>query len=117
MGYLLNPRVSFPQVVPSLGEKVFFKIRRSTKFSKVQKIYASKVGKDVSSIRFLYNGAQINDNETPSSLEMEDNDTIDVMVERAYIDSLLFFFPDIQFLTYAEVGEAASHRPLSHTMS
>ncbi|KAJ7666672.1 ubiquitin-related domain-containing protein [Mycena polygramma] len=79
------------KVVPSLGEKVFFKIRRSTKFSKVQKIYASKVGKDVSSIRFLYNGAQINDNETPSSLEMEDNDTIDVMVE--------------------QVGEAASHRP------
>ncbi|KAJ7077420.1 ubiquitin-related domain-containing protein [Mycena belliarum] len=79
------------KVVSSTGEEVFFKIKRSTKLSKLQGAYASKVGKDVGSIRFLYDGSRINDDDTPSSLEMEDNDTIDVMVE--------------------QVGGAASHRP------
>ncbi|KAF8907066.1 ubiquitin-related domain-containing protein [Gymnopilus junonius] len=70
------------KVVSSTGEEVFFKIKRSTKLSKLQGAYASKVGKDVSSIRFLYDGARINDDDTPASLDMDDNDTIDVMVEQ-----------------------------------
>ncbi|KAJ7641702.1 ubiquitin-related domain-containing protein [Roridomyces roridus] len=70
------------KVVSSTGEEVFFKIKRSTKLSKLQGAYASKVGKDVGSIRFLYDGSRINDDDTPSSLDMEDNDTIDVMVEQ-----------------------------------
>ena len=70
------------KVLSSTGEEVFFKIKRSTKLSKLQGAYANKVGKDVNSIRFLYDGARINDDDTPSSLDMEDNDTIDVMVEQ-----------------------------------
>ncbi|KAF9478742.1 small ubiquitin-related modifier [Pholiota conissans] len=70
------------KVVSSSGEEVFFKIKRSTKLSKLQGAYASKVGKDVGSIRFLYDGARIQDDDTPASLDMEDNDTIDVMVEQ-----------------------------------
>ncbi|KAJ2924010.1 hypothetical protein H1R20_g13080, partial [Candolleomyces eurysporus] len=69
------------KVVSSTGEEVFFKIKRSTKLSKLQGAYASKVGKDVSSIRFLYDGERIQEEDTPASLDMEDNDTIDVMVE------------------------------------
>ncbi len=107
---------------------MFFKIKRNTKLSKLQVAYANKVGKDVSTIRyvlalvkrlpyfecswgsphwllscrFLYDGERITEEDTPSSLEMEDNgsfilsivyfvaviidtaniDTIDVMVER-----------------------------------
>ncbi|KAJ2932697.1 hypothetical protein H1R20_g4401, partial [Candolleomyces eurysporus] len=70
------------KVVSSTGEEVFFKIKRSTKLSKLQGAYASKVGKDVSSIRFLYDGERIQEEDTPASLDMEDNDTIDVMVEQ-----------------------------------
>ncbi|KAH9915587.1 ubiquitin-like protein [Epithele typhae] len=70
------------KVATQTGEEVFFKIKRNTKLSKLQAAYASKVGKDVSSIRFLYDGNRISDDDTPSSLEMEDNDTIDVMVEQ-----------------------------------
>ncbi|KAI0755565.1 ubiquitin-like protein [Fomes fomentarius] len=70
------------KVVTQTGEEVFFKIKRNTKLSKLQGAYASKVGKDVSSIRFLYDGQRINDDDTPASLEMDDNDTIDVMVEQ-----------------------------------
>ncbi|KAG6884353.1 hypothetical protein C0993_011899, partial [Termitomyces sp. T159_Od127] len=39
------------KVVSSTGEEVFFKIKRSTKLSKLQGAYANKVGKDVNSIR------------------------------------------------------------------
>ncbi|KZT30125.1 ubiquitin-like protein [Neolentinus lepideus HHB14362 ss-1] len=70
------------KVVTSAGEEVFFKIKRNTKLSKLQAAYAAKVGKDVSSIRFLYDGQRINEEDTPASLDMEDNDTIDVMVEQ-----------------------------------
>ncbi|CAK5277940.1 unnamed protein product [Mycena citricolor] len=70
------------KVVSSTGEEVFFKIKRSTKLSKLQGAYANKVGKDVGSIRFLYDGSRISDDDTPATLDMEDNDTIDVMVEQ-----------------------------------
>ncbi|GBE86053.1 Ubiquitin-like protein pmt3/smt3 [Sparassis crispa] len=70
------------KVATQTGEEVFFKIKRNTKLSKLQGAYAAKVGKDVSSIRFLYDGNRINDDDTPASLDMEDNDTIDVMVEQ-----------------------------------
>ncbi|KAA1470937.1 small ubiquitin-related modifier [Dentipellis sp. KUC8613] len=70
------------KVVSSGGEEVFFKIKRNTKLSKLQGAYANKVGKDVGSIRFLYDGSRINDDDTPASLDMDDNDTIDVMVEQ-----------------------------------
>ncbi|KIJ95618.1 hypothetical protein K443DRAFT_682881 [Laccaria amethystina LaAM-08-1] len=70
------------KVVSSTGDEVFFKIKRSTKLSKLQGAYANKVGKDVGSIRFLYDGTRINEDDTPNTLEMEDNDTIDVMVEQ-----------------------------------
>jgi len=61
------------KVVSSSGEEVFFKIKRTTKLSKLQGAYASKVGKDVNSIRFLYDGERIQDDDTPASLDMEDN--------------------------------------------
>jgi len=70
------------KVVSSAGDEVFFKIKRNTKLSKLQAAYANKVGKDVGSIRFLYDGTRISDDDTPNSLDMEDNDTIDVMVEQ-----------------------------------
>ncbi|KAH9981680.1 small ubiquitin-related modifier [Russula compacta] len=70
------------KVVSSSGDEVYFKIKRTTKLSKLQGAYANKVGKDVGSIRFLYDGTRINDDDTPSTLDMEDNDTIDVMVEQ-----------------------------------
>ena len=39
----------------------------------------------------MYDGQRIQDDDTPNSLDMEDNDTIDVMVERtsAFIRPLL----------------------------
>ncbi|KAI0260342.1 small ubiquitin-related modifier [Gloeopeniophorella convolvens] len=71
------------KIVSNTGYEIFFKITRSTKLSKVQSAYAIRFGKDVSSIRFLYDGTRINDDDTPSSLNMQDDDAIDVMAEHA----------------------------------
>ncbi|KAJ3993833.1 small ubiquitin-related modifier [Lentinula boryana] len=70
------------KVVSSSGEEVFFKIKRSTPLRKLLGAYANKVGKQEHTIRFLYDGARVAQTDTPKSLEMEDNDTIDVMVEQ-----------------------------------
>ncbi|KAG8740238.1 hypothetical protein FRC10_004578 [Ceratobasidium sp. 414] len=39
------------KVVASTGEEVYFKIKRNTKLKKLQGAYASKVGKDINTIR------------------------------------------------------------------
>ncbi|CAE6517866.1 unnamed protein product [Rhizoctonia solani] len=64
------------------AKEVYFKIKRGTKLKKLQGAYAAKVGKDVNTFRFLYDGNRINDDDTPASLDMENDDTIDVMVEQ-----------------------------------
>ncbi|KIM81291.1 hypothetical protein PILCRDRAFT_821757 [Piloderma croceum F 1598] len=70
------------KVSGSTGEEVFFKIKRSTKLVKLRSAYATKVGRDVGTIRFLYEGSKITDDDTPASLDMEDDDSIDAMVEQ-----------------------------------
>jgi hypothetical protein len=43
--------------------------------------------------RFLYDGNRITDDDTPASLGMEDNDSIDVMVEREFsFSSFIYYF-------------------------
>ncbi|KAH9172467.1 ubiquitin-like protein [Lactarius sanguifluus] len=59
--------------------EVYFKTRRTTRFSLLQSAFANFVKKDVGNLRFSYNGTRVDDHDTPGSLDMEDNDTIDVM--------------------------------------
>merc|ERR1712156_226522 len=49
---------------------------------KLKKSYAERVGVPVSSLRFLFDGRRINDDETPKSLEMEQDDVIEVYQEQ-----------------------------------
>jgi len=70
------------KVVNSDENAVFFKLKGTTKLSKVMAAYSSRNGLDKSSIRFTFDGTRINDNDTPDSLEMENEDVIDAMVEQ-----------------------------------
>ena len=50
---------------------------------KLKKSYAERVGVPVvSSLRFLFDGRRINDDETPKALEMEQDDVIEVYQEQ-----------------------------------
>ncbi|CAE6527959.1 unnamed protein product [Rhizoctonia solani] len=77
-----NSLISIRVVAPT-GEGVFI-IKRDTKLKKLREEYAAKVGKDGNTLRFLFDGRRVNDYDTPASLEMEDGDVIEAMVECEY---------------------------------
>ncbi|KAL7429903.1 hypothetical protein ACHAXM_001915, partial [Skeletonema potamos] len=65
------------------GEETFFKIKKSTKMSKVMKTYAGRKGVDVSTLRFLVDGDRVQPDDTPESLDLDDQDQIDCMLEQS----------------------------------
>ncbi len=46
------------------GNEVFFKVKRTTKLSKLKKAYAERMGKPENSVRFIFDGQRIGDNDT-----------------------------------------------------
>mmetsp|Transcript_32900 Transcript_32900/g.48673 ORF Transcript_32900/g.48673 Transcript_32900/m.48673 type:complete len:94 (+) Transcript_32900:88-369(+) len=64
------------------GEETFFKIRKTTKMSKVFDTYAQRKGVQATSLRFMVDGERIDDNQTPKTLELDDQDQIDCMLEQ-----------------------------------
>ena len=64
------------------GEETMFKIKKSTKMSKVFKAYASRKGVEESALRFLLDGERISDTDTPKMLELEDEDQIDCVLQQ-----------------------------------
>lgn len=62
------------------GNEVYFKVKRTTQFSKVMSAYCKKVGAEQESVRFLFDGTRIRPDQTPGDLDMEDEDEIDAMV-------------------------------------
>jgi len=77
-----NPEHINIKVVDGNNNEVFFKIKRTTPFNKLMNAYCSRQGKTMDTLRFLYDGNRINGNDTPEQLEMEDEDTIDVMIQQ-----------------------------------
>lgn len=77
-----------------------FRVKRTTLMSKLKKSYSERIGSQVSSLRFLFDGRRINDEDTPKSvrsspyvatntheylnlqLEMENDDVIEVYQEQ-----------------------------------
>ena len=64
------------------GNEVFFKVKKTTTFSKVMTAYCKKVGADMDSVRFLFDGQRLRAEQTPADLDMEDEDEIDAMVQQ-----------------------------------
>eukprot|EP00752_Nemacystus_decipiens_P011301 g10043.t1 len=64
------------------GEETFFKVKKTTRMEKVFNTYATRKGVQVQALRFLLDGQRVNENDTPTSLELEDQDQIDCMLEQ-----------------------------------
>ena len=47
---------------------MFFKIKRTTPFNKLMNAYCSRQGKALSTLRFLYDGERISENDTPEDV-------------------------------------------------
>ena len=54
----------------------------TTTLDKLMRAYCMRQGVAIGSVRFLFDGHRISPEDTPHDLNMEDGDTIDVMVEQ-----------------------------------
>ncbi|PWN52931.1 ubiquitin-like protein [Violaceomyces palustris] len=64
------------------GNEVFFKVKKNTRLSKLKRAYAERMGKPENSVRFIFDGQRIGDDDTADSLGMDDQDEIDAMIEQ-----------------------------------
>ena len=70
------------RVKDQAGDETFFKVKKTTKMSKIFSAYANRKGVNESALRFLLDGERINADETPKILELEDQDQIDCLLQQ-----------------------------------
>lgn len=70
------------KVVGQDSNEVHFRVKFGTSMAKLKKAYAERTGVAVTSLRFLFDGRRVNDDDTPKSLEMEEDDVIEVYQEQ-----------------------------------
>lgn len=64
------------------GSEIFFKIRPTTQLKKLMDSYCQRQGVDPKTVRFLFEGTRISETSTPRELGMQNDDSIDAMVEQ-----------------------------------
>ncbi|KAI9038732.1 SUMO family protein SMT3 [Aspergillus affinis] len=64
------------------NNEVFFKIKRSTQLKKLMDAFCDRQGKQLSTVRFLFDGTRVRPEDTPDTLEMADGDTLEVHQEQ-----------------------------------
>ncbi|ORX35451.1 small ubiquitin-related modifier [Kockovaella imperatae] len=70
------------KITSSNHDEVFFKIKKTTKLTKLKSAYADRVGSDINAIRLMFDGERIQDGDTAESLGLEEGDAIDVVLEQ-----------------------------------
>ncbi|CAK5040991.1 unnamed protein product [Meloidogyne enterolobii] len=70
------------KVVGQDSNEVHFRVKFGTSMGKLKKAYAERTGVAVNALRFLFDGRRVNDDDTPKSLEMEEDDVIEVYQEQ-----------------------------------
>merc|ERR1712111_259201 len=70
------------KVVGQDSNEIHFRVKQTTQMGKLKKSYAERVGVPITSLRSLFDGRRINDDETPKALEMEQDDVIEVYQEQ-----------------------------------
>eukprot|EP00011_Vannellida_sp_DIVA3-517-6-12_P014495 CAMPEP_0114617018 /NCGR_PEP_ID=MMETSP0168-20121206/6982_1 /TAXON_ID=95228 ORGANISM="Vannella sp., Strain DIVA3 517/6/12" /NCGR_SAMPLE_ID=MMETSP0168 /ASSEMBLY_ACC=CAM_ASM_000044 /LENGTH=143 /DNA_ID=CAMNT_0001828143 /DNA_START=69 /DNA_END=501 /DNA_ORIENTATION=+ len=76
------------RVVGQNGNEVYFKIRRNTPLRKLMNAYCDRQSLGRDTVRFLVDGERLQDDATPDSLDLEDNDVIDVVLHQAAASEL-----------------------------
>merc|ERR1719481_15317 len=70
------------KVVGQDSNEIHFRVKQITQMGKLKKSYSERVEVPQTSLRFLFDGRRINDDETPKALEMEQDDVIEVYQEQ-----------------------------------
>jgi len=64
------------------GEEVFFKVKPHTQMGKIFDAYAKRRGVERTVLRFMLDGKRVLDADTPVTLELEDGDQVDCLLEQ-----------------------------------
>ncbi|XP_046903515.1 small ubiquitin-related modifier 1-like [Hypomesus transpacificus] len=70
------------KVIGQDNSEIHFKVKMTTHLKKLKESYSQRQGVHMSSLRFLFEGQRISDNQTPKELGMEDEDVIEVYQEQ-----------------------------------
>ena len=70
------------KVLGSDGQVVQFKIKKNTPLRKLMNAYCDRCKLAPNTIRFMFDGGRIDETDTPKSLAMEDDDTIEVFTQQ-----------------------------------
>ncbi|XP_075237142.1 small ubiquitin-related modifier-like [Lycorma delicatula] len=70
------------KVVGNDSNEIHFRVKMTTQMGKLKKSYSERVGVPAMSLRFLFDGRRINDEDTPKQLEMQNDDIIEVYQEQ-----------------------------------
>ena len=72
------------KVVGQDSNEIHFRVKQTTQMGKLKKSYYERVGVPVTSLRFLFDGRRINNDESMLALEreMEEDDVIEVYQEQ-----------------------------------
>ena len=68
------------KVIGQDGHEVFFKMRRAAPLKKLMNAYCERQNVSFGQIRFLYDCVRLQPENTPVSMEMEDGDAVDAML-------------------------------------
>ena len=69
-------------VQDEVGDKMAFKLKKSTKMGKLLNTYAQRRGVAAYTLKLLSNGTRVSYEDTCVSLELEDNDQINIMLQQ-----------------------------------
>lgn len=64
------------------GNVVHFKAKRGTQFRKLMKAYCERQSFQPESVVFMYDGERLRGDQTPADVDMQDQDSIDVMIHQ-----------------------------------
>ncbi|RZF38697.1 hypothetical protein LSTR_LSTR011007 [Laodelphax striatellus] len=70
------------KVVGNDSNEIHFRVKMTTNMGKLKKSYSERVAVPASSLRFLFDGRRISDEDTPKQLEMTNDDIIEVYQEQ-----------------------------------
>ena len=78
-----NEEIIHLKVKSNDHEEIFFKIKKVTPLKKLMEKYCERMGlSNLNNVRFLFDGERIVPSNTPSQLNMQNGDEIDVYVEQ-----------------------------------
>ncbi|XP_029928076.1 small ubiquitin-related modifier 1 [Myripristis murdjan] len=70
------------KVIGQDNSEIHFKVKMTTHLKKLKESYSQRQGVPMNTLRFLFEGQRIADNQTPKELGMEDEDVIEVYQEQ-----------------------------------